>query len=171
MKKKLEKSTKEKSENVSQLKSLFALFTQQRKALEVSIGKTKKLEDDNCRLEQRNKNLEDQQKVVMKRVEQLEGDREMLVNKHRRDREQLEQDMEDKRQLVKKYEAEFKDVANQKIIMKKQLDEYEMKIKKLIMEFEEESKKHIRELNEVHEQYRGYKSTSLELEQRITQYK
>jgi hypothetical protein len=35
--------------------------------------------------------------------------------------------------------------------MKKQLDEYEMKIKKLIIEFEEESKKHIRELNDVHE--------------------
>lgn len=39
------------------------------------------------------------------------------------------------------------------------------------MEFEVESKKHIRELNEVHEQYRGYKSTSIELEQRISQYK
>jgi hypothetical protein len=36
-------------------------------------------------------------------------------------------------------------------MMKKQLDEYEMKIKKLIIEFEEESKKHIRELNDVHE--------------------
>jgi hypothetical protein len=49
-------------------------------------------------------------------------------------------------------------------MMKKQLDEYEAKIKKLILEFEEESKKHIRELNEVHEQYRGYKTTSMELE-------
>lgn len=55
--------------------------------------------------------------------------------------------------------------------MKKQLDEYEQKIKKLIIEFEEESKKHIRELNEVHEQYRGFKSTSIELEQRINSYK
>jgi hypothetical protein len=35
--------------------------------------------------------------------------------------------------------------------MKRQLDEYELKIKRLILEFEEESKKHIRELNEVHE--------------------
>ena len=51
--------------------------------------------------------------------------------------------------------------------MKRQLEEYEGKVKKLILEFEEESKKHIRELNDVHEQYRGYKSTSLELEQRI----
>ena len=55
--------------------------------------------------------------------------------------------------------------------MKRQLEEYEGKVKKLIIEFEEESKKHIRELNDVHEQYRGYKSTSLELEQRIQQYR
>ena len=55
--------------------------------------------------------------------------------------------------------------------MKKQLDEYETKVKKLILEFEQESKKHIRELNEVHEEYRGYKSTSIELEQRIQQYR
>jgi len=37
MKKKLDKAQKEKQENVNQLKSLFVLFTQQRKALEVSI--------------------------------------------------------------------------------------------------------------------------------------
>ena len=48
--------------------------------------------------------------------------------------------------------------------MKKQVDEYELKVKKMLMEFEEESKKHIRELNAVHEQYRGYKSSSMELE-------
>jgi hypothetical protein len=55
--------------------------------------------------------------------------------------------------------------------MKKQLDEYESKIKKLIKEFEDESKKHIKEINEIHEYYRGFKSSSLELEQRIKMYK
>lgn len=65
----------------------------------------------------------------------------------------------------------MKDFSTQKLVMKKQLDEYESKVKKLILEFEEESKKHIRELNEVHEQYRGYKSASLELESRIAHYK
>ena len=94
----------------------------------------------------------------------MENDREVLVSKHRRDKEQLENEIEEKRQMVKRYENEFRDISNQKIIMKKQLDEYENKIKKLIIEFEEESKKHIRELNEVHEQYRGYKSTSIDLE-------
>jgi hypothetical protein len=40
------------------------------------------------------------------------------------------------------------------------MEEYENKIKKLIKEFEDESKKHIKEINEVHEYYRGYKSSS-----------
>lgn len=43
----------------------------------------------------------------------------MLVTKHKRDREQLEVEVEEKRMLVKKYENEFKDISNQKIIMKK----------------------------------------------------
>lgn len=82
----------------------------------------------------------------------------------------MEVDMEERRQYIKKLENEFRDFGNQKALMKKQLDEYEMKIKKLIIEFEEESKKHIRELNDVHEQYRGYKSASLEMEQRVMHY-
>lgn len=72
--------------------------------------------------------------------------------------------MEDKKQLVKRYENDYKEVNGQKIIMKKQIEEYENKIKKLIKEFEDESKKHIREINELHEYYRGFKSASFELE-------
>jgi len=48
--------------------------------------------------------------------------------------------------------------------MKKQIEEYEQKIRGLIKEFEEESKKHIREINDLHENYRGYKSSSAEFE-------
>eukprot|EP00347_Sterkiella_histriomuscorum_P003379 403364524 len=171
MKKKLDKSQKDKQENVNQLKSLFVLFTQQRKALELSIQKSKKLDEDNARLEQRNKNLEEQHKMFYSRIEQLEQDREVLLAKHKRDKDQLQQEVEEKRHILKQYELEYKEIGNQKLMMKKQLDEYENKIKKLILEFEEESKKHIRELNEVHEQYRGYKTTSMELEQRIQSYK
>jgi hypothetical protein len=76
----------------------------------------------------------------------------------------LEADLQDHKQLLKKYELEFKETASQKQAMKKQVDEYEMKIKRLIIEFEEESKKHIRELNEVHEQCRLHKGQALELE-------
>ena len=51
------------------------------------------------------------------------------------------------------------------------MDEYELKIKSLIKELEDESKRHIKETHEVHEYYRGYKSSSQELEQRIKHYK
>lgn len=44
--------------------------------------------------------------------------------------------------------------------MKKQIEEQENKIKRLIKEFEDESKKHIKEINELHEYYRGFKSSS-----------
>lgn len=79
MKKRVEKVAKDKQENVTQLKSLFALFTQQRKALEISIQKNKKLEEDNIRLDTRNKTLEEQQRSHSKRVEQLEAEKDMLA--------------------------------------------------------------------------------------------
>lgn len=69
MKKKLEKCQKDKAENVNQLKSLFVLFTQQRKALEVSIGKNKKFEEDASTYAVRNKNLEEQHKQFQKRID------------------------------------------------------------------------------------------------------
>jgi phosphopantetheinyl transferase (holo-ACP synthase) len=87
MKKKLDKYSKEKSDNINQLKSLFALFTQQRKALEISIGKSKKYEEITVMTDQRNKNLEEQHKSFYKRIEQLENDREVLLSKHKRDKE------------------------------------------------------------------------------------
>ena len=59
MRKRLEKALKDKQDNVTQLKSLFALFTQQRKALEVSIQKTKRLEEDATKFDSRARTLED----------------------------------------------------------------------------------------------------------------
>jgi soluble cytochrome b562 len=55
--------------------------------------------------------------------------------------------------------------------MKRQLEEYENKIKMLIKELEDESKRHIKETNEVHDYYRGFKSSAQELDQRIKHYK
>lgn len=54
----------------------------------------------------------------------------------------------------------MKDLNNSKMIMKRQLEEYENKIKKLIKEFEDESKKHIKEVNDLHEYYRSFKINS-----------
>lgn len=119
MRKRVEKTAKDKQDNVTQLKSLFALFTQQRKALEISIQKTKKYEEENLKLDARSKTLEEQSKGHNRRVELLEQERDMLVQKHRKDREHLESELDDKKQVVKKYESEFKEISGQKFIMKK----------------------------------------------------
>ncbi len=96
--------------------------------------------------------------MFYQRIEQLEADRETLLMKHRKDKEHLENELEEKHSLLKKYEVDYRDSSGQKMTMKKQLEEYEQKIKRLIIEFEEESKKHIKELNKVHEQCRLHKS-------------
>ena len=48
--------------------------------------------------------------------------------------------------------------------MKGRLEDYEEKIKKMIQEFEDESKRHIKEVNDIHYQYRGFKTKAQELE-------
>lgn len=109
MRKRVEKTMKEKSENVTQLKSLFALFTQQRKALEVSIQKTKRLEDENQKLDARNKLLEEQAKSHSRKVESIEQEKDSLAHKYRREKDLIEQELDEKRNLVKKYESEYKE--------------------------------------------------------------
>lgn len=98
MRKRVEKAVKDKQESVGQLKSLFGLFTQQRKALEVSIQKTKRLEEENAKVAERNKYLEEQAQGHNKKVQQLEQERDTLLHKHRRDRESLESELEERRQ-------------------------------------------------------------------------
>jgi len=115
--------------------------------------------------------MEEQQRQLAKKIEALETEREVLLNKHKRDKEQLEGELEEKRHLVKRYENEFREVSSSKVGMKKQLEEYESKIKQLLREIEEKSKKHIREIAELHDQYLPYKNSAIELESRIKHYK
>lgn len=147
MRKKLEKSNKEKQENVNQLKSLFALFTQQRKALEVSIKKTKQLEEEKKGFDQFKKGQDEQIKHLHQKVQQLETEKEIMQNQHRRNKEQIELELDEKKHAFKKYEQDFKDLNHQKVQMKKQMDDYESKIRQLIKENEQESKRHIAEMN------------------------
>jgi len=139
--------------------------------LEVSIAKNKKHEEEQSKQEQKYKTLEDQFRQQQKRAEQLESEKEHLHLRHRRECEQLEAELDEKKQAVKRYEHEFKDMSGQKIQMKRQLDEYEAKVRQLIIEFEEASKKHIRELAEVHDHYRGFKTGALDLESRVQSLK
>jgi hypothetical protein len=48
--------------------------------------------------------LEEQARTQQRRADQLELEREALSQKHRRDREALELELDEKRQSIKKYE-------------------------------------------------------------------
>jgi chromosome segregation ATPase len=72
MKKRVDKASKDKSDVVAQLKSLFALYSEQRKALQVSIAKSKRLEEECQRVEAKQGAWEETQKGQARRIEQLE---------------------------------------------------------------------------------------------------
>ncbi len=60
----------------------------------------------------RHQSFEDQLKSQQKRIDHLEQERETLYQRHKREREQLESELEDKRSVIKRYEAEFKEVSS-----------------------------------------------------------
>jgi chromosome segregation ATPase len=93
------------------------------------------------------------------------------VNKHQRELEAISLESQEKKLQVQRLQNELKEFQDNKYSMKGRLEDYEDKIKRMIKEFEEESKRHIKEVNDIHYQYRGYKTKSQELEQRIDQYK
>jgi hypothetical protein len=62
-------------------------------------------------MDSKNKLSEELQRVAQRKVEQLEQERDLLVAKHRRDREALELELEERRQAVKKYESELKEMG------------------------------------------------------------
>lgn len=78
---------------------------------------------------------------------------------------------QEKKLFVQRLQNDLKEFQDNKYSMKGRLEDYEEKIKKMIQEFEDESKKHIKEVNDIHFQYRGFKTKAQELDQRIETYK
>ena len=56
--------------------------------------------------------MEDQFKLMQRKIDQLESEKEQIQTKYRREKEHLESDLDDKKQLVKRYEGEFKEISN-----------------------------------------------------------
>lgn len=73
-------------------------------------------------------------------------------------------ELQEKRMVTQRLLNEANEAAKHKNSMKNRMEEYEDKIKKLIKEFADESMKHIKETNEIHSNYRGYKTRAEELE-------
>ena len=73
MQKKLEIVSKEKSDLSKQMKQLYVIFTKQRKALELSIKKTKKLEIDSAMSEKTVIDLQNSSKIYTSKLNDLEA--------------------------------------------------------------------------------------------------
>ena len=113
------------------------------------------------------RNLEEHHKAFAKRIEQLEMEREVLVQKHKKDRKQLEIEIDEKTGIIRQLENEFRELAQSKVSSKMQIDEYELKIKSLIHELEDESKKHISEVQQIHDHYRAQQQANFHAEQKM----
>ena len=168
MQKKLQIVSKEKTDNMKQMKQLCGVFQKQRKALELSIRKNKKYEADTD-FKDRQIAEKDQMKIQMQeRVEHLTQQHEFIQKKHQRDIETLTLDIENRKlQLgreMQRLQAEATENNEAKVTLKQRVEECEDKIKELIKEFEVESKRHIKETNEIHEHYRVYQTRAQELE-------
>mgnify|MGYP007004453216 CR=1 FL=1 len=59
--------------------------------------------------------------------------------------------MNEKKEVILRYNIEIKEISSQKSALKSQIDEYEHKIKSLIGDLESQSKRHMKEVNLVHE--------------------
>ena len=171
MYKKMQIAVKDKQENQKQLKALYGIFQKQRKALELSIKKTRKFEQDVQTSERQLMDKSQQCSALQGKVEALEQQRDHINTKHQREIENLNLELQERKMLTQRLQNEIGESNDLKGQMKNRIEEYEDKIKNLIKEFEDESKKHIKEVNEIHEHYRSYKSKASELEQRIDQYK
>jgi predicted nucleic acid-binding Zn-ribbon protein len=149
------------------MKALYQIFQKQRKALELSIKKTKKCEQDIEGMERQIQEKTQHSFAQQGRIEALEQQREHLQSKHQRELENLALDIQEKKMINQRLNGELSEQNEVKKQMKTRIEEYEDKIKALIKEFEDESKKHIKEVNEIHEYYRAFKSRAQELETRI----
>ena len=133
---KTEVMSQEREKATGQFQTLLKAFTMQRKALEVSIKKNKRYENEMQSLTQKNREILTVNQTQMAQIEQLESDQRLLKSRFRKERDSLETELEDKKGLVSRYSADLKEMAAQKMHLKAQIDEYEGKIKMLISELE-----------------------------------
>ena len=89
----------------------------------------------------------------------------------KKEKEQLQSELDEKKNTWSRQAAEIKELTAQKNTMKGQVEEYEQKIKTLIGDYERESKRYIKDIQEIHEHYRGIQSTAAEMESRVQMYK
>ena len=94
-------------------------------------------------------------KLHSRQVDHLEAEITALQSRFKKEKEQLQHELDDKKSTWDRQASEIKELTSQKNAVKGQVEEYEQKIKTLIGDYERESKRYIKDIQEIHEHYRG----------------
>ena len=142
MKSRQEKLVKDKTQVESQMKKLLSQFLVQRKALEVSIAKNKKGQDELNQVKAKQMEHDESKKMHTRQVENFEEEIVSLKSRFRKEKESLENELQEKRHTCQRQAAEIKDL-NEKIgNLRIREEEYETKIKNLWSDQEKKSKQY-----------------------------
>lgn len=171
IKNKADKLQASKLQMEGQMKKLLSQFLVQRKALEVSISKNKKMQEDLSSIKARQMELDEGKKMHSRQVENFEEEIIGLKSRFRKEKESLEAELQEKRHLTQRQTAEIKDLNSKISNFRVREDEYEAKIKNLWSDQEKKSKSYQKDIQSIHENYRGVTSTAAEMEARLSMYK
>lgn len=166
-----EKLSSEKAQMEAQLKKLLGQFLIQRKALEVSIQKNKKLSEEVGQIRAKQLEHEETKKQHSRLVENFEDEISSLKSRFRKEKESLEAELQEKRHAVQRQASEIKELNTKITNFRLREEEFETKIKTLWAEQERKSKSYQKDIQQIHENYRNVTSTAAEAEARLNMYK
>jgi chromosome segregation ATPase len=111
-------TSQEKDKIHGQFQALIKVFSNQRKALQVSISKSKRFEDQATQLAKKNQELAQQNSSLTGQVDSLEQDLKKIQSRFKKERELLEIEIEDKKGVVMRCSADIAEITSQKQSLK-----------------------------------------------------
>jgi chromosome segregation ATPase len=87
-------------------------FTTHRKALETSIQKNKRFEEQNAQLLNKNRELVAKENITQMQIESLESELKSLQQRFKRERETLSVELDDKKSQILRYSSELKETQS-----------------------------------------------------------
>ena len=124
----------------AQMKKLLSQFLVQRKALEVSIHKNKKMQEELNQIKAKQMEFDENKKMHSRQVENFEEEIVSLKSRFRKEKESLEAELQEKRHATQRQTAEIKDLNSKIGAFRAREEEYEAKIKNLWSDQEKKSK-------------------------------
>ena len=111
LKTKNEQLTKEKNTLETQFKNIVNQFFIQRKALEVSISKNKKAQDELAELKSKQHEHSEGRRMHGKQIEELEQELQSLKQKSKKDKESIQIELDEKKASWSRQQTEIKELS------------------------------------------------------------